>query len=50
MNKLQGDASKANEKLGWKPRLSFEALVEMMIASDMELAKKEKAIVDAGLG
>jgi len=45
---LLGDASKAKKALGWKPKVTFDALIDMMIASDMELAKKEKTLVDAG--
>ena len=45
---LQGDATKAREKLGWKPRISFDQLIDMMIECDMELAKKEKTLRDAG--
>jgi GDPmannose 4,6-dehydratase len=45
---LLGDASKAKKALGWKPTVTFDSLIEMMIASDMELAKKEKTLVDAG--
>lgn len=45
---LQGDATKARKKLGWKPKVSFEQLIDMMIESDMELAKKEKTLKDAG--
>ena len=33
---LTGDASKAERKLGWKPRVGFTELVEMMVASDLE--------------
>jgi GDPmannose 4,6-dehydratase len=33
---LQGDASKARRKLGWKPDISFEALVREMVDSDIE--------------
>jgi len=33
---LVGDASKAIRILGWKPRVSFEELVEMMVRSDLE--------------
>ena len=33
---LLGDASKANEKLGWKPSVSFEQLVEMMVKNDLD--------------
>ncbi len=32
---LTGDASKAREKLGWKPRTSFSELVESMVVSDL---------------
>jgi GDPmannose 4,6-dehydratase len=45
---LLGDASKAKKALGWKPKVTFDALIDMMIASDMDLAKKEKTLVDAG--
>ncbi|MBI5004036.1 GDP-mannose 4,6-dehydratase [Candidatus Kaiserbacteria bacterium] len=34
---LQGDASKAKRKLGWKPEVSFEELVEMMVQADLRL-------------
>ena len=33
---LIGDASKAREKLGWKPKTSFAQLVKEMVASDLE--------------
>lgn len=45
---LLGDASKAKKALGWEPKISFDALIDMMIAADMELAKKEKTLLDAG--
>jgi GDPmannose 4,6-dehydratase len=32
---LIGDASKAEQKLGWKPRVSFEELVRMMYENDL---------------
>jgi len=31
---LLGDASKAREKLGWKPKVRFHELIEMMVKSD----------------
>ena len=49
VNALLGDASKAQKKLGWKPKVTFEKLIDMMIAADMDLAKKEKTLLDAGL-
>lgn len=32
---LVGDPSRAREKLGWKPEVSFEQLVEMMVEADI---------------
>src|ERR1700681_2710253 len=34
---LVGDATKAREKLGWRPTISFDALVLEMVDSDLEL-------------
>jgi GDPmannose 4,6-dehydratase len=45
---LLGDATKARKALGWKPKVTFDKLIDMMITSDLELAKKEKTLVDAG--
>ena len=33
---LVGDASKAERELGWRPRVSFEELVAMMVDADLE--------------
>ena len=40
---LVGDASKARQKLGWKPKTSFTQLVKEMVAGDLEDAKREVA-------
>jgi GDPmannose 4,6-dehydratase len=45
---LLGDASKAREKLGWQPKVSFESLIDMMIEADMEISQKEKTLREAG--
>jgi GDPmannose 4,6-dehydratase len=34
---LVGDATKARNELGWKPRVSFEELIEMMVQHDIEM-------------
>jgi len=34
---LVGDASKADRVLGWRPRVGFEQLVEMMVTADLAL-------------
>lgn len=36
---LIGDSSRAKEKLGWEPKVSFEELVKIMVDSDLELVK-----------
>jgi GDPmannose 4,6-dehydratase len=46
---LLGDASKANKKLGWKPKTSFSNLVDLMIESDLNLAKREQVLLNEGL-
>jgi GDPmannose 4,6-dehydratase len=33
---LIGDPSKAKRVLGWKPEVSFEELVEMMVQADIK--------------
>ena len=41
---LQGDASKARTKLGWRPRVDFEALVRMMVEAEIsQLGRREGA-------
>ena len=45
---LLGDSTKARKKLGWAPKVTFEQLIDMMIEADLQLAKKEKTLLDAG--
>lgn len=47
VDQLQGDASKARRELGWEPKVKFHELVEMMVASDLELARGEVAALAA---
>ena len=39
---LQGDATKARQKLGWQPKTSFSELVQMMVAEDLQATKKDR--------
>ncbi len=39
---LLADPTKAREKLGWRPRVTFTELVERMVDSDLDLAAREK--------
>lgn len=45
---LLGDASKAKEKLDWEPTVGFGELVQMMVDHDMDQARRERVLVDAG--
>lgn len=40
MFNLQGDASKAQSRLGWHPTVTFDQLVKEMVDSDLELHSK----------
>src|SRR5689334_18292656 len=40
---LIGDASKARQKLGWKPKTGLAQLVKEMVATDLDEAKREAA-------
>jgi len=40
---LQGDATKAREKLGWEPTVTFDQLAEIMVREDLHLAREELA-------
>lgn len=43
---LCGDSSKLRNALGWKPKYTFDMLIDEMIESDMKLAINEKLIKD----
>jgi GDPmannose 4,6-dehydratase len=45
---LLGNASKIRKTLNWKPTLSFDQLVQRMVDYDLELAKQEKTLRQAG--
>jgi len=45
---LLGDSTKAREKLGWRPKTSFEELIKEMVQSDLEEAKKELHLKNGG--
>ena len=47
---LEGDATRAREELGWRPRVSFEELLRMMVDHDLELARREHVLREAGHG
>jgi GDPmannose 4,6-dehydratase len=45
---LLGDASKAKRVLGWEPKTSFEELVKEMVAADLEVARRDALVREAG--
>ncbi len=50
VEELLGDYSKANNELGWKPKISFLAMIKEMIISDLEHAKRDKLCHSKGFG
>jgi GDPmannose 4,6-dehydratase len=45
---LIGDPSKAREKLGWIPKITFEQLVSEMVSEDLKSAKRDELIKKHG--
>jgi GDPmannose 4,6-dehydratase len=45
---LLGDPTKAKTLLGWKPELTFQDLVREMVASDLEIARRDAVIAREG--
>lgn len=45
---LIGDPTKAQEKLGWKPKHTVQTLIEDMISSDLQLFQKDKLLQKEG--
>jgi len=49
VNYLLGDPSKAKKELNWKPEVSFDDLVKIMIESDILLARREQVLLKENL-
>ena len=45
---LLGDATKAREKLGWVPEVSFAELVAEMVREDLRAAEREMLVTQHG--
>ena len=45
---LLGDPTKAKQKLGWIPRISFKALVAEMVQEDLKSAQRDELVKDHG--
>ncbi len=48
VEQLLGDATKARTVLGWEPKTTVEELARMMVEHDLELARRERTLRDAG--
>lgn len=48
VDSLLGNPQKAQQKLGWKPKISFDQLVEEMVHEDLQIAKREKIVREHG--
>jgi len=48
VEELQGDSTKARKKLGWEPRVQIDELVSRMVEHDLDLARQERTLKNAG--
>jgi len=44
VDSLLGDPSKAKQKLGWVPKISFQELVSEMVRADLDSAERDELI------
>lgn len=44
---LLGDPTKAETKLGWKPEISFEKMIEEMVENDLKIANADRLLLHA---
>jgi GDPmannose 4,6-dehydratase len=45
---LLGDSTKAREKVGWKPKISFSEMVNEMMENDIKIAKRDSLVKEHG--
>jgi GDPmannose 4,6-dehydratase len=45
---LQGDATKARQKLGWSPKYTLNELIKEMVHADIELFRKDVILKESG--
>ncbi|MBK8557603.1 MAG: GDP-mannose 4,6-dehydratase [Lewinellaceae bacterium] len=45
---LVGDASKAYQKMGWKPKYALAELIQEMVAGDLNIFRRERFLKDGG--
>ena len=45
---LLGDASRARDKLGWQPKITFEEMVAEMVREDLQSAERDEVVKKHG--
>jgi len=45
---LLGDSTKAKEKLGWEPKITFDALINEMMENDIMITKRDALVLNNG--
>ena len=45
---LHGDSAKARAAFGWEPQVRFRDLVRLMVDADLENARRDRTLIDAG--
>jgi GDPmannose 4,6-dehydratase len=45
---LLGDATKARQKLGWTPKITFNELVAEMVRADLKSAERDELVKSSG--
>ncbi len=48
VDELLGDPTKAQTRLGWKPKVSFDDLIKIMVREDIKEAEKDQMCRRAG--
>ena len=48
VDSLMGDSSKARDKVGWKPKITFEEMVNEMMEYDINVAKRDSLVKKHG--
>jgi GDPmannose 4,6-dehydratase len=48
VDSLLGDSSKARQLLGWQPEISFDTLIDEMVQTDLELARRDALVQREG--
>ena len=45
---MLGDPSYAKSQLGWEPSTSLDEMIVEMVATDLEIARKNRLLLDSG--